>query len=176
MPEWYNPQMPDDHDTVFLNGVDLTFFRAPEGDVRLRLKFKDEWCCQEVRVAQLLPLSNPDVYWAVRNGEDKEIGVLRDLNGLNADSRRLLEEEISRKYLLPKVLSVQKVRDEFGVVVWDVTTDAGVKRFTVRNLRDSSVALSTTRVLMTDVDGNRYEFPNIETLSVAAQDVLLKVV
>jgi hypothetical protein len=29
---------------------------------------------------------------------------------------------------------------------------------------------------MTDVDGNRYEFPNIGNLSTAAQDVLLKVV
>jgi hypothetical protein len=163
-------------DTVFLNAGDLRFFRAPDGDIRLRLQFKDEWSCRDVRVGQLLPLSDPEHYWAIRNGDDVEIGVLKDLTTLDADSRRVLEEEVSRRYLLPKVLSVQKVRDEYGVVVWDVTTDIGEKRYTVRNLRDSSVALTLTRVLMTDVDGNRFEFPNIDNLSVQAQEVLLKVV
>jgi hypothetical protein len=174
--EWYNRAMSIAGDTVLLDGKDLKFFRAPEGDIRLRLSFKDEWCCREVRVAQLLPLSLPSQYWAIRDGEDKEIGILQDLSELDTESRRTLEEEISRHYFLPKVLSVQKVRDEYGVIVWDVTTDAGEKRYTVRNLRDSSVALSITRVLMTDVDGNRFEFPNIDLLSTAAQDVLLKVV
>jgi len=168
--------MPYSGDTVFLEAADLKFFRAPEGDFRLRLLFKDEWCCIEVRVAQLLPLSKPDCYWALRDGDDTELGVMQSLEGLDPDSRRTLEEELSRRYFLPKVTNVIKVRDEFGVVVWDVTTDAGVKRYTVRNLRDSSVALTATRVLMTDVDGNRFEFPDIRTLSAAAQDVLLKVV
>jgi hypothetical protein len=163
-------------DTVFLSPNDLRFFRAPLGDSRLRLQFRDEWCCRETRVAQLLPLSNPDQYWAVRDGDDREIGVLLDLNGLDTDSRAAILQEVDQHYFLPKVLSVKKVRDEFGVVVWDVDTDAGFKRYTVRNLRDNSVALSSTRVLMTDVDGNRFEFPNISILGIAAQDVLLKVV
>jgi hypothetical protein len=168
--------MTDAEPTHFLTPSDLKFFRAPELDVRLRLQFRDEWSCVEVRVAQLLPLSNPDQYWALRDGNDKEIGVLRDLSGLDDQSREILEEEVRRRYFLPKVLTVQKVKDEFGVIVWDVITDAGPKQYTIRNLRDSSAALTSKRVIMTDVDGNRFEFPDIETVSAAAQDVLLKVV
>jgi hypothetical protein len=163
-------------DTVFLDPKDISFFRVPEGDIRLRMMFKDEWCCPEVRIGQLLPLSDPDHYFALRNADDVEIGVIVEPSGLEESSKKLLFEEVSRRYFLPKIISVQKVRDEYGVVVWDVTTDVGPKRFTVRNLRDSSVALTLTRVLMTDVDGNRYEFPDIEKLSVAARDVLMKVV
>jgi hypothetical protein len=163
-------------DTIYLDPADLTFFRAPDGDARLRFQVGDQLCWIDARISQLLPLSNPEQFWALRDGNDVEIGVLLDLSGLDIASRDVVRGEVANQYFLPKVISVQKVRDEYGVAVWDVITDAGARRYTVRNLRDSSVALSATRVLMTDVDGNRFEFPNIHDVSALAQDVLLKVV
>ncbi len=158
-----------------LNPKEFKLFRTGEADARVRMELLGDRCVIEVRIARALPLSDPDRYIGLRDGDDKEIGLLHDLHGLEPNTRIIIEEELDRRYLLPRVEKVIGVRDEFGISVWDVLTDHGTRRYTVRNMRDNTVPISPTRLIMTDVDGNRFEFPDVTTVGSKAYDVLLKV-
>lgn len=164
------------YDVRFLDPTNIRLFRLAPDDLLIRMQIGDDRCYREVRIARTLPLSDPDRYIGLRDGEDKEIGMLRSLNGLDSQSRQVIEEELARRYFLPKVLRVARVQDQFGVVVWDVETDYGHRRYTVRNMRDNTVQLADGRVLMTDTDGNRFEFPDIERLDPRSLEVISKVV
>lgn len=169
------PSVQSDFDITFFAPSDLRFFNEPAGDVRTRLTVRGEVSYIDVRLANALPLSDPDRYLAIRDGQDQDIGVVVDWLSLDPDSVSVVRAALGRSYLLPKILKVNKVTDRYGIVLWDVLTDRGAKKYVVRNIRDNSVALSSTRVLMTDVDGDRFEFPDIRTYGQQSLDVLLKV-
>ena len=61
------------------------------------------------------------------------------------------------------------------MVTWEVETDKGPRRFLVRNLRDSTFPLGKNRLMMTDTDGNRYEFPDVMAVGTKAMAILSKV-
>ncbi|HEX5324447.1 MAG TPA: DUF1854 domain-containing protein [Capsulimonadaceae bacterium] len=166
----------DLYDVRFLKPAEIRLFRVSPEDSRVRMLYKDDRCYREVRIARALPLSDPDQYIGLRDGDDKEIGMLRTLEGVDEESLKVIEEELAKRYFLPKIMKVLKVKDQFGIVVWDVETDYGMRRYTVRNMRDNTVQLSSGRVLMTDTDGNRFEFPDLAVLDARSLEVISKVV
>ena len=101
--------------------------------------------------------------------------MLQTLDGLDDLSRQIVAEELSRRYFLPKVQSVSFVKEEFGTSTWEVETDKGPRKFIVQNLRDSAQDLSPGRVLITDKDGVRYEFPDVSALDAKSRAILSKV-
>jgi len=167
-------------DLNFLDPKEFHLFRHPDGDARVRMVWRDERCWMEVRIARALPLTDAEHLIGLRDGDDREIGLLRNLHGLDETTRRIIDEELARRYMLPVVLEVADVSDNgrkgFGVVVWEVVTNIGPRTFTVRNFRDNAVPITPTRVIMTDVDGNRYDFRDINSLGARAYEVLAKVV
>ncbi len=128
-----------------------------------------------VQIARAFPLSMPDRYIGVRDAADKDIGTFATLDGMDAESRRIVDAELERRYFLPKILRVRKVTEEFGLTTWDVETDKGAREFTVQNLRDSTTNLGATRLLVTDKDGIRYEFPDTSRLDNKSLNVLQRV-
>ena len=128
-----------------------------------------------VQIARAFPLYDPDHYIGLRDEKDKDIGMLQNLDTLEAASRQIIAEELSRRYFLPKIARVRSVKEEFGTSTWEVDTDKGPRKFIVQNLRDSVQDLSPTRLLMTDKDGVRYEFPDTATLDPKSKFILSKV-
>ena len=159
----------------FLDPKTVTLFRTSPQDSVVRLTLIGDRSWRDVRVARAFPFSDPDKYVGLRDSDDKDIGVLTTLHGLDRDSRAIIDEELERRYFTPKVQRVLTVEEQFGVVTWEVETDRGTRRFLVRNLRDNAFPLGPNRVMMTDTDGNRYEFPDARTLGPKAYAVLLKV-
>lgn len=128
-----------------------------------------------VRIARAFPLFDPDHYVGLRDDKDKDIGMLQNLDTLDAASRQIIKEELSRRYFLPKVERVRFVKEEFGTSTWEVDTDKGPRTFIVQNLRDSVQDLTPTRLLITDKDGVRYEFPDTTILDPKSRTILSKV-
>ena len=153
----------------------LRLLRTHPQDTTVRATLEGDRSWREVRVARAFPLSDPDRYIGLRDGNDKDIGILETLHGLDGESRAIIEEELARRYFTPQVTQVVSVNEAFGVVTWEVETSKGPRRFLVRNLRDSSYSLGGSRIMMTDVDGNRYEFPDARTLGPKAFLVLSKI-
>ncbi len=166
---------PNPFDIRFLDPKAVRLFRTSPNDSRVRLTLSGDRSWREVRIARALPFSDPDHYFGLRDGSDKDIGLLMDLRDLDSESRAVADAEIARRYFTPKVQSVTLVKEEFGVVNWEVETDRGPRQFTVRNLRDNTYLLGPNRLMMTDGDGNRYEFPDVTSYGPKAWQVLAKV-
>ena len=158
-----------------LDPASVRLFRTAPSDTTVRATIDGDRSWREVRVARAFPLSAPDRYIGLRDGNDKDIGIFETLVGLDAESRRVIEEELKRRYFTPQITKVVTVSEEFGVVTWDVETTKGPRRFLVRNMKDNSYTLGLNRVMMTDVDGNRYEIPDAASLGPKAATILSKI-
>lgn len=170
-------QMVDDNpfDVRFLDPKSMRLFRTDPTDTRVRLTLEGDRSWREVRIARAFPFSDPDHYIGFRDGDDKDIGLLIDLQDLDAESRGIIAEELARRYFTPKIERVLAVSEKFGVVTWDVETDRGERHFIVRNLRDNTFSLGPNRLMITDSDGNRYEFPSVSSVGSKAYQVLSRV-
>ena len=105
----------------------------------------------------------------VRDEEGTEVGVLGDISGLDAASRRIVNEELERSYFLPRITDVLAVDEDLGVVTWKVITDRGPRTFQVRRVRQNTRRIGRWRVIIRDVDGNRYEMKDWTALPPRAQ-------
>ena len=56
------------------------------------------------------------------------------------------------------------MRNEYGTSYWDVQTDRGPREFVVQNVSENAQWLGDHRLLITDVDGNRFEIPHLDEL------------
>ncbi len=170
-------QMVEDNpfDVRFLAPKSMRLFRTDPADTRVRLTLEGDRSWREVRIARAFPFSDPDHYIGFRDGNDKDIGLLIDMQDLDAESRGIIADELARRYFTPKIKRVLAVTEQFGVVTWDVETDRGERHFMVRNLRDNAYSLGPNRLMMTDADGNRYEFPDVTTVGPKAYQVLSRV-
>lgn len=80
---------------------------------------------QKTRIAaprRALPLSNPDEFIVLSDQDGEEIGVIRDLNALEPDSREILGAYLEEIYHLTPILKILDVEREplSGQVRWRV--------------------------------------------------------
>jgi len=132
--------------------------------VKLTLAIKDEVPIHNVNIKRLFPLTQPDRYCSVRDDNGKEIGVISRISDLDTDSQRVISEALDRTYLMPVVMRIEVVKERFGTVEWAVETTRGPRKFTMRNLRENIVQPSPGRYVLSDVDGTRYDVPDLEKL------------
>ncbi len=116
-----------------------------------------------VRALRALPLNRPHEYIALQDEEGEEIGVLRDMRELDAESRRALEAELEIAYLKAAVTAVRGVESRNGIISWDLETEMGPRRVHVRD-RQNIRPLPDGRVILTDIHGARYEVPPLDCL------------
>ena len=70
----------------------------------------------------------------------------------------------SKFYLTSTIQNVLSVRNEFGTSYWEVETDRGQREFVVQNVAENAQWLGDHRLLIIDVDGNRFEIPRLDEL------------
>ena len=161
-------------ETADLRILDPRQLRFTRRGGRLCLTLEGDCSYIGVAVVRAFPLSDPQRYASVRDAESKEIGLIADIRQLDADSMRLVTEELERRYLVPTVRRVLAVVERFGTVDWTVETDRGIRSFTTRNLRENIVQPAPNRYLITDVDGNRYDVRDLAALDGASQAWLVR--
>ncbi|HSV74565.1 MAG TPA: DUF1854 domain-containing protein [Chthonomonadales bacterium] len=120
------------------------------------------------------PLSDPAHYIGLLDAAGKDVGMIVDPAQLDAESRAVLEEELDRRYFLPVVRRVISVTEEFGTIYWTFETDRGRKEAVVRSLRDNLQEVAADRVLLTDVEGNRYDIPDFNALDPVSADIVFR--
>lgn len=150
-------------------------FRTTSDDAVVRLTIEGDRSWREVRVARAFPFSDPDHYVGFRDGDDKDIGLVIQVRELDAESHRTVDEELKQRYFTPQVQRVVSVEEKYGVVTWEVDTDHGPRKIIIRNLRDSTYPLGPNRLMMTDTDGNRYEFADVASMGAKVNEVLARV-
>lgn len=142
-----------------------TFSRTEGGFVALKTPDKEY---ARVGIYLTFPLTNPEEFISIREADEKakEIGMIEKLSLLAPDQQEMIREQIKLRYFMPVITKVLDIKDEYGHAYWHVTTNFGACRFTTQMSGDAVISLSDSRLLVTDIDGNRYEIPDFYQLSV----------
>ena len=149
----------------FLTKENAVFARTGGGFVSLKYDGKEY---DRVGIYLTFPLTMPEEFISVREADEKakEIGIIEKLSGLEKDQQEMIREQIKLRYFMPSITKVLDVKDEYGYAYWNVVTTFGACRFTTQMSGDAVIHLSDSRLLVTDIDGNRYEIPDFYRLSV----------
>jgi hypothetical protein len=156
---------------VFLNAKKLRFFMR---GATLRLTVEEDRSYLKVSVLRAFPLSEPDRFLSVRDGDNKEVGLIVNPEELDLENRRLVDQELDRRYFAPIITRIVAAKERFGTVDWTVETNRGKCRFTTRNLRENVQRPSPSRIIINDVDGNRYDICNLDAMRLASQELLFR--
>ncbi len=152
----------------------MRLFYQPEG--RLRMETEDR-CHLQVRPMWASPVTQPGKYLSLLDGKDKEVVMLPDgLAGLDSDNRKILEDELHRRYLTSQVLRIEHAHTEFGSTYWTVDTERGRREFVTQSLQENAQWHGPTHLMLIDVDGNRFEIRDSRALDEDSQRVLTKIV
>lgn len=145
-----------------MNTKDLRLFYEPKD--RLRLTVGDIKSYPTVKPAWAAPLSHPRKHLALLDGKGDEIIMIESLKELKEASRKAVEEELARRYLTSEVKRIVHAKVEFGATYWHVDTERGERDFVTQSLQENAQWLSDHHLLLIDVDGNRFEIPDVRTL------------
>ena len=149
---------------------DVKFTRGP--DQRLYMH-TDRGTEGPVNVHWPFPLTDPDGYVIVSHAHTRAfLALLRDYKRLDPDSLRVVQEALEESYFLPRITKIVKIDDDFHVMVWQVETDRGPRTFEVRSRQRDIRWLSDHHVVITDVDGNRYEIEDLRRLDPESRELL----
>jgi len=117
-------------------------------------------------------LTGPEKYISLADEEGKELGMIRQLKDLDPSSKKILEEELERAYFVPVIKRILAVRELYGGVTdIAVETDKGYREFELRS-KDTIRFVGLSRIMITDVDGNRYEIPNMGALDARSKSLI----
>ena len=120
-----------------------------------------------IKVVRLFPFSDENKFISIReygNG-DREIGIIEDLAEMTDETRDILEKQLSLRYFTPIIEKIYSIKDEYGYAYFHVLTDKGECRFAINMGSNSVTKLSDTRLIILDVDENRFEIRDVEKLS-----------
>ena len=135
----------------YLDRNNSTFRRTPGGFVSLDTEDKHY---ARVQVFRTFPFTGKNLYISIREADEKarEIGIM-------------LTEQMELRYFTPIIKKVKNVKEEYGFAYFDVVTDHGPCRFAIHMSGNAVVHLTDTRLLITDLDENRFEIPDTRKLS-----------
>jgi hypothetical protein len=172
MPDWtldYKDQAESTGDLEYLDPSKLRF--AKRGDA-LILTVQDDRSYLKVRPVRAFPLTELSEYVGLLDAiSGREIGMLRSVRDLDGPTRQLIQAELRKRYFIPKITRIVDAKKEFGTVYWDVETDRGRRKFIMRHIRDSIHEIEPGRYLVIDIDGNRFEIPQLADLNSRSQAI-----
>lgn len=119
---------------------------------------------QQLTVHRAFPLNAPDRFVVLKNQEGEEIGIVEDLNALDANSRQAMDIALEQTYFMPCITRVNSIVSNFHIPTWDVETNHGPRVFELPSTRRDLRVLEGGRILMRDADGNLYEIPDFRKL------------
>lgn len=145
----------------YLYQREAKFSTTPGGVLSLKLG-EEEY--NKVDLYLAFPFTLEHKLISVRNEKGDEIGMIKDLEDFDSESKDAILMELQWRYYSPQILRILNIKDEFGYLHWDTETDRGYRKFVTRGREDGIQMLSETRLLVTDMTGNRFEIPNFEEL------------
>lgn len=144
----------------------------PPGATHLRVEIVGDRTVLSARVKRTFPLSEPVRFLSIQDGAGKEVGILRTVEGLDPQSRILIEEQLDRRYFTPRIERIESLKQEAGMWRFAVTTQRGPVDFYVRNWRDSANEIAPNRWHIHSVDGGRFEIPDLEELDAVSRRLM----
>jgi hypothetical protein len=136
---------------------------------RLRLTVGEEKSYHTVKPVWASPLTYPNQYLSLLDGKGDEIAMVPDPKSLSKESLEAVQEELRRRYLTASVHHIKYAKVEYGATYWTAVTDRGERDFVTQSLQENAIWLSKHHLLLVDVDGNRFEIPDVTALDAHSQ-------
>ncbi len=145
--------------TVWLDQTNASFF-LKNGFLFLKQEDKES----RVTLCRAFPFELPTEFISVMDEDQNELGLIRNVNDFEGENREHLLTELSRRYYTPVILQILRVKERYGFSFWKVKTQEGEVSFTLRDTYRSIVRSGENSVILMDVDGNRFEIPDVKGL------------
>lgn len=149
----------------YLNRDNSSFKRTEGGFVSLDTDGKHY---DRVQVFRTFPFTGKNQYISIREADEKakEIGVIHDLDkDVDEETAAILTEQTELRYFTPVITRIKNIKEEYGFAYFDVVTDRGECRFAIHMSGNAVVHLTDTRLLIMDLDENRFEIPDTGRLT-----------
>ncbi len=127
---------------------------------------------KSVRLRLGRPLYAPDSFASIMNEKGRELGLIFDLDRMPAASRAVLALAVRRHDLTSRILKVYSLHHQFGAAFWDAETDKGRRQFVIRGTTEHVRWLEDNRMLITDVNGSRFEIKDLSKLDNRSQTLI----
>jgi hypothetical protein len=115
-----------------------------------------------------LPVTCPERFISLRyadaEGEEHEVGIIRDLDIWPAEARRLVERALARRYFIRRITEIESIQMAYGLLNFRVLTNRGPAEFTMRCGHSYTMDYGGTGKMLLDVDENRYVIEDLEAL------------
>ncbi len=147
--------------TVYYTGENASFFNK-DGYITVKVEGEEEE--KRVLLHKLFPYDEITEYVSVLDTEQNELGLIVSLDSFSGESRIALEAELARKYYVQKIIGVVNIKDRHGFTYWTVKTEDGEAEFTLHDTYKSIYKISDDKLIITDIDGNRYGIDSIKGL------------
>jgi hypothetical protein len=126
-----------------------------------------------VEPVRAFPITEPGGWVSLCDADGREVFCLRTLEGLDPDSRKVLDDELSQREFIPVIKRIVRVTGEATPSDWDVETDRGATRFTLDS-EDDIRPLGPHRLFITDSRKLRYQVPDLRALDGHSRRLLEK--
>ncbi len=127
---------------------------------------------EELELHRMFPISGLDKYISLLNSKGEEIAVIRSVDSLEEESRKVIEHCLREYYMIPRITKFIKMSEKFKIWMWTAETDRGVFTFEIRNHLTAVKPLYDGRILIKDANDNRYEIPDFNKLDRASRMML----
>ena len=121
----------------------------------------------------MFPITGLTKYIALLDSEGNEIAVIRNIDDLMPESKKVVENCLREYYMIPRITRFIKMSEKFKIWMWTAETDKGICTFEIRNHLTAIKPLYDGRVLIKDANDNRYEIPNVNTLDSKSKKMIL---
>ena len=118
----------------------------------------------ELEPRRMFPITGLTRYIALLDNEGNEIAVIRNIDDLLPESKKVVQNCLTEYYMIPRITKFIKMSEKFKIWIWTAETDKGICTFEIRNHITAIKPLYDGRVLIKDANDNRYEIPDINKL------------
>ncbi len=130
-------------------------------------------CYEALEPRRLFPVSNLETYVTLLNKDGEEIAIIRAINDLSEQSKKVIRASLDNYYLVPKITRIISVTEKYGTLRWEVETDRGVKSFDIRNRNHDIKVQKSGAVRVRDADDNRYVIDDYKALDAHSRAQLI---
>ncbi|MBQ6542746.1 MAG: DUF1854 domain-containing protein [Clostridia bacterium] len=152
---------PETLKSEYVSPENCEFFALAHGFLGARIDGKEY---KRVILSRALPLTEPDKYICICDVEKNELGIINDTSVFPEEQRKLIAQELSKRYFCPVITEIKSVKEKFGNFYFDVMIGDYKKNFTVKNLT-KNIRYHGEGFDVIDVDGNRYRIPDFKAIS-----------
>lgn len=122
---------------------------------------------EKVNVVRLFPFTDANKYISIRANDDKakEIGIIKDLDEMPDSTKKMLTKQLDLNYFTPVIKKIHNIKEDYGYAYFSVLTDKGECEFAINMASNAVTKLSDNRLIIMDLDENRFEIRDVNALT-----------